>query len=135
MAACAFLDGSACGVIEMVTMFGFGGIGGAAYVAEIDMTPPNAWLVTMVSTPQLVPLHPGPEMVQERFVEGFEPAIGVRVEAMMPDPPEATAGGAESCREKLLVMVTAADACLVESAALCAVTGRVAGMGRICGAV
>src|SRR6267142_5483573 len=92
----------------MVTMLGFGGVGGAAYVAEIDMTPPNAWLVTMVSTPQLAPLHPGPEMVQERFVEGFEPAIGVRVEAMVPDPPEATAGGAESCSEKLLV--TVADA-------------------------
>src|SRR5258705_4016399 len=105
----------------MVTMLGFGGIGGAAYVAEIDMTPPNACLVRMVSTPQLVPLHPGPEMVQERFVEGFDPTIGVRVEAMMPDPPEATAGGAESCREKLLVMMTAVDACLAGSARLCAV--------------
>src|SRR5258705_2823822 len=135
MAACAFLDGSACGVIEMVTMLGLGGIGGAAYVAEIDMTPPNAWLVTMVSTPQLVPLHPGPEMVQERVVEGFEPAIGVRVEAMVPDAPEATAGGAESCKEKLLVMVTAAETCLAGSAALCAVMVSVDAAGRNCGAV
>src|SRR5712671_5482393 len=135
MAACAFFEGSACGVIDMVTILGFGGIGGAAYVAEIDMTPPNAWLVTMVSTPQLVPLHPGPEMVQERFVEGFEPAIGVRVEAMVPDPPEATAGGAESCKEKLLVMVTAAETCLAGSATLCAVKVRVDAAGRNCGAV
>src|SRR5258706_126424 len=135
MAYCAFLGGSACGVIDMVTMLGFGGVTGAAYVAEIDMTPPNAWLVTMVSTPQLVPLHPGPEMVQERFVEGFEPAIGVRAEAMVPDPPEATAGGAESCKGKLLVMVTAAETCLVESAALCAVMVTVAEAGRIWGAV
>src|SRR5258708_36622341 len=108
MAACAFLDGSACGVIDMVTMLGFSGVGGAAYVAEIDMTPPRAWLVTMVSTPQLVPLHPAPEILQERFVEGFEPPIGVSVEAMVPDPPEATHGGAESCKEKLLEMRTAA---------------------------
>src|SRR3981189_3428453 len=121
--------------MEMGTMLGFGGGGGAAYVAEIDMTPPHAWLVTMVSTPQLVPLHPGPEMVQERFVEGFEPAIGVRVEAMVPDPPEATAGGAESCREKLLVMVTAADACLAGSATLCAVRMTADAAGRNCGAV
>src|SRR6266403_731304 len=135
MAACAFLDGSACGVIEMVTMLGFGGSGGAAYVAEIDMTPPNAWLVTMVSTPQLAPLHPGPEMVQERFVEGFEPAIGVRVEAMVPDPPEATADGAESCREKLLVMVTAAETCLPGSATLCAVRVTADTAGRNCGAM
>src|SRR5258705_8000591 len=114
----------------MVTMLGFGGVTAAAYVAEIAMTPPNTWLVTMVSTPQLVPLHPGPEMVQERFVEGFHPTIGVRAEAMMPDPPEATAGGAESCREKLLVIVTAVDACLAGSARLCAVRVRVDAAGR-----
>src|SRR5260370_19999213 len=97
--------------------------------------PPNVGLVAWVSTPQLVPLHPGPEMVQERFVEGFEPAIGVRVEAMVPDPPEATAGGAESCKEKLLVMVTAAETCLPGSATLCAVSVRVDAAGRNCGAV
>ena len=114
---------------------GFGGVTGAAYVAEIDMTPPNDWVVTTVSTPQLVPLHPGPEMVQERFVEGFDPTTGVRVEAMMPDPPEATAGGAESCREKLLVMVTAVDARLAGSATLCAVRVTADAAGRNCGAV
>src|SRR6266849_2229591 len=119
----------------MVTMLGFGGVTGAVKVAEVDITPANVWVVTTVSTPQLVPLHPGPEMVQERLVEGLEPATGVSVDSMMPEPPEAIAGGAESCREKLLVMVTAADACLAGSATLCAVRVRVDAAGRNCGAV
>src|SRR5260370_1556193 len=92
--------------------------------------PPNVGLVAWVSTPQLVPLHPAPEILQERFVEGFEPAIGVSVEAMVPDPPEATAGGAASCKEKLLVMLTAAETCLPGSATLCAVRARVVAGGR-----
>jgi len=114
---------------------GFGGVTGAAYVAEADMTPPNSWVVALVSTPQLAPLHPAPEMIQERFVEGFEPATGVSVDAMMTDPPAATAGGAESCREKLLVMVTTAEACLAGSAMLCAVRVTADAAGRNCGAV
>lgn len=114
---------------------GFGGVTGAMHVAELDMAPPNAWVVTTVSTPQLVPLHPGPEMVQERFVEGFEPATGVSVEAIVPEPPEARLDGAESCREKLLVIVTTAEACFAGSATLCAVRIRVGAAGRNCGAV
>jgi hypothetical protein len=55
-------------------------------------------------------------------VEGFEPASGVSVAAITPAPPQATLGGAESCSEKLLVMVTAAEACFAGSATLCAVS-------------
>ena len=54
---------------------------------------------------------------------------------MVPDPPEATAGGAESCREKLLVMLTAAETCSPGSATLCAVRVTVDAAGRNCGAV
>src|SRR5947209_7547594 len=122
MAACTFFEGSACGVIAMVTMFGLGGAGGAVYVAEVDIAPPTSWVVITVSTPQAVPLHPGPESVQERFGEGFEPATGVSVDAMMPEVPDVTARGAESCREKLLVTVSCADVCFDGSATLCAVT-------------
>jgi len=68
-------------------------------------------------------------------VLGFEPGAGVNVAAMTLEPPEAMLEGAESCREKLLVMVTAAKACFDGSAMLCAVTVTVAGAGRICGAV
>src|SRR6267142_7051456 len=121
--------------MEIVTMLGVGGVTGAVYVAEVDMAPPNTWVVTTVSTPQLVPPHPGPEIAQERFGEGFEPATGVSVDVIVPEPPEATAGGAESCREKLLVMVTAAETCLPGSATLCAVRVRVDAAGRNCGAV
>jgi hypothetical protein len=44
-------------------------------------------------------------------------------------------GGAESWREKLLVMVTVAEACLEGSAKLCAVMVTAAAAGKICGAV
>ena len=66
---------------------------------------------------------------------GFEPGTGVSVAATAAEPPEATLEGAESCTEKLLVMVTAAEACLDGSATLCAVSVTVAEAGRICGAV
>jgi len=92
-------------------------------------------VVTTARTPQLVPPHPAPESVQESVVLGLEPGTGVNVAAMTPEPPEATLEGAESCSEKLLVMVTAAEVCLDGSATLCAVTVAVAGVGRICGAV
>ena len=88
-----------------------------SYVPGIHVVPPPRKYIFPGQLDD--PNSPGPGMVQERFVEGFDPTIGVRVEAMMPDPPEATAGGAESCREKLLVMVTAANACLAGSATLC----------------
>jgi len=80
-------------------------------------------------------MHPAPESVQESVVLGFEPETGVNVAAMTAEPPEAMLEGAESCREKLLVMVTAAEACLDGSATLCAVTVAAAGVGKICGAV
>lgn len=66
---------------------------------------------------------------------GFEPGTGVNVAVMTPEPPEATLEGAESCSEKLLVMVTAAEACLEGSATLWAIMETVASAGRICGAV
>ena len=50
-------------------------------------------------------------------------------------PPAGTFDGAESCKEKLLVMVTAAEICFEGSAALCAVNVVLAGTGRICGAM
>ena len=113
-----------------------GGVTGAVYVAEVDIAPPpRACVVTTVSKPQLAPLHPRPESVQESVVAGFEPATGVNVAAIRPEPPETTLGGAESWREKLLVTVTAAEACLEGSATLCAVMVTAAGAGKICGAV
>ena len=111
--ACAFFVGSACGVTVIVTVLGFGGVTGAVYVAEVDIAPPlRACVLATVTMPQLVPLHPGPESVQESVVAGFEPATGVKVAAMRLEPPEATLKGAESCREKLLVKVIVAVACL-----------------------
>ena len=81
-----------------------------------------------------MPVHPAPESVQDSVMLGFELGTGVSVAAMTLEPPEATLEGAESCREKLLVMATAAEACFDGSATLCAVTVTVAGAGRICGA-
>jgi hypothetical protein len=105
-------------------------------VAEVDIAPPpRAWVVVTASTPQFVPLHPGPESVQESVAAGFEPATGVSVAAMRLEPPEATLEGAESRREKLLVMMAVAKACLEGSATLCAVSVTVAALGKICGAV
>ncbi len=115
---------------------GLGGVTGAVYVAEVDTAPaPRACVVATTRSPQLVPVHPAPESVQDSAVLGFEPGTGVKVAVMTPEPPEGTLEGAESCREKLLVMVTAAEACLAGSATLCAVTVAVASAGRICGAV
>lgn len=49
--------------------------------------------------------------------------------------PAGTLDGAESCSEKLLVMVIVAEICFEESATLCAVSVTLAGEGRIAGAV
>lgn len=49
--------------------------------------------------------------------------------------PAGTLGGAESCNEKLLVMVIVAEFCFVGSATLCAVSVTLAGEGRIPGPV
>ena len=97
--------------------------------------PPRACVVTNASAPQLVPLHPVPDRVHDNVVLGFEPTTGVSVATITLEPPEAMLEGAESCKEKLLVMVTVAEACLEESATLCTVSVTVAGVGRICGAV
>src|SRR5260370_7847157 len=107
----------------MVTVLGLGDVTGAVYVAEVDTAPaPRACVVATTSSPQVVPLHPAPESVQDSVVLGFEPRTGVSVAAMTLEPLEAMLEGAESCREKLLAMVTAAAACLEGSAPLCAAT-------------
>ncbi len=92
-------------------------------------------MVTTASVPQAAPLQPTPESVHVSWVAGFEPATGVSVAAITPEPPDATLGGAESWSEKLLVIVTAAEACFAGSATLCAVIVAFAAAGKICGAV
>src|SRR4029077_8784783 len=85
--ACAFFEGSACGVTVIVSVSGFGGVTGAVYVAEVDTAPPpRARVVTTTSSPQLVPLHPAPESVQDSVVLGFEPGTGVNAAARPPEP-------------------------------------------------
>src|SRR6266481_2549456 len=62
--ACAFFEGSACGVTVMVTVLGLGDVTGAVYVAEVDTAPaPRACVVATTSSPQVVPLHPAPDSV------------------------------------------------------------------------
>lgn len=120
----------------IVTMLGEGADGGARYVAEFAFAPPPAdWAVTTESTPHDAPLHPLPESDQVSAGEGFEPAAGVSVATIPADAPAATLMGAESCRVKLLVMVTAAEARLDGSATLWAVRIVVTGKDKICGAV
>src|SRR6266851_8488391 len=97
--------------------------------------PPSACVVTTTNTPQLAPLHPLPESDHASVMLGFGPATGVSVATMVAEPPDPTLAGTESCNEKLLVIVTAAEVCFVGSATLCAVILTLAGVGRICGAV
>ena len=85
--------------------------------------------------PQAEPLQPAPESDQLKIVLGLDPATGVRVAAMVAEPPEARLEGAAICSVKLLVMVTAAVACFAGSAMLCAVMVTFAGLGRMGGAV
>ena len=49
--------------------------------------------------------------------------------------PAGTPDGAESCKAKLLVMITAVETCFAGSATLCAVSVVLVGEGRIPGAV
>jgi hypothetical protein len=115
---------------------GLGAVAGAAYVAESDREPPPAdWVVITVKVPQELPLQPGPLRVQESAALGFEPDTGVSVATIVAVPPAGTLEGAESCKEKLLVMATAAEICFEGSATLCAVITALAGEGRVCGAV
>jgi hypothetical protein len=67
-------------------------------------------------------------------VLGFEPGIAVSVATIAAVAPTGKLDGAESCNEKLLVIVSAAEACFEGSATLCAVKVTLAGEGRICGA-
>jgi hypothetical protein len=109
---------------------------GAVYVAEFEkLLPPWDCVVITVSVPQELPLQPGPLSAQDSDVLGFEPGTGIIVATIVADAPAGTLAGAESCKEKLLVMATAADICFEGSATLCAVSVALAGEGRICGAV
>src|SRR6266849_2328543 len=94
--------------------------------------PPSACVVTTTNTPQLAPLHPLPESYHASVVLGFEPATGVSAATTVAEPPGPMFTGAESCNEKLLVIVTVAEVCFAGSARLCAVIVTVAGVGRIC---
>jgi hypothetical protein len=66
---------------------------------------------------------------------GFEPGTGVSVATIVAVAPAGTLDGAESCKEKLLVMATVAEICFEGSATLCAVNVTLAGEGSVCGAV
>jgi hypothetical protein len=133
---CAFFDGSAWGVTVTTTVFGFGAACGALYVAETVLTlPPVDCVVTTVNVPQEAPLHPGPLSDHASTLLGAEPGTGVSVATIVAVPPAGTPEGAESCSEKLLVIVAAVETCFEGSATLCAVSVMVADDGRICGAV
>jgi len=119
-----------------VTEFGLGAVAGAVYVAEFEkLLPPVDCVVMTVNVPQELPLQPGPLSAQASDVLGFEPGTGVIVATIVAVPAAGTLEGAESCKEKLLVMATAAEICFEGSATLCAVSVALAGEGRICGAV
>jgi hypothetical protein len=134
--ACAFLDGSACGVAVRVTLFGFGAVAGAVYCAEtVETFPFCVCVVVPLIVPHEAPLHPGPLSVHAMAVLGFEPGMAVSVSSDRRRCSTGTLDGAESCSEKLLVIVSAAETCFEGSATLCAVNVTLAGEGRICGAV
>ncbi len=88
-----------------------------------------------VNVPQELPLQPGSLSAHDSDVLGFESGTGVIVATIVADAPAGTLEGAESCKEKLLVIATGAEICFEGSAALCAVSVALAGAGRICGAV
>jgi hypothetical protein len=92
-------------------------------------------VVPAVSVPQKLPVHPGPERVQERIVLGFDPGAGVRVAKIVAETSAGTLCGAINCSEKLLVMATATEVCFEGSATLCAVSMAFAGEGRTSGAM
>jgi hypothetical protein len=111
-------------------------VGGAVYVAEFEkLLPPADFVVMTVNVPHELPLQPGPLSAPDMDVLGFEPGTGVIVAMIVAEAPAGTLDGAESCKEKLLVIATAAEICFEGSATLCAVSVVLAGEGRICGAV
>jgi hypothetical protein len=95
--------------------------------------PPVDCVVITLNIPQELPLQPGPLKAQVSTVLGFEPGTGVSVATIVAVPLTGTLEGAETCNEKLLVMVMAADTCFEASAALCAVSVTLAAEGRIWG--
>lgn len=97
--------------------------------------PPDPCVVTTVSVPQAVELHPGPDRAHDKFVLGLEPGTGVNVATIEALLPAGTLCGAVICSVNLLVMLIGAEACFDGSATLCAVRVADAGAGRICGAV
>ena len=119
-----------------MTVFGLGAVPGAVYVAELETgLPLGDCVVTTVSVPQELPLQPGPLSAQAIVELGFELGTGVSVATIVAVAPAGTLDGAESCREKLLVMTTTAEICFEGSATLCAVSVAFAGEGRVCGAM
>jgi hypothetical protein len=134
--ACAFLDGSACGVTEIVTVAGLGTAEGAAYVAVLAAAaPPADCCVSTVRTPQADPLHPLPDSCHVSAGDGFDPATGVSVAAIVAEADTGTLAGALSCSVKLLVIVSTAVACFEGSATLCAVRFTAVAVGKVWGAV
>ena len=117
-------------------MSGVGAVLGAVYVAEfVVLLALASCVVTVDSVPHDEPLQPAPVSVQDRFSLGFEPGTGVSVATMVAAPLVGTLAGAEMVKEKWLVTVMDAEACLDGSATLCAVSVTLDGAGRICGAV
>jgi len=120
----------------MVTLFGFGAVAGAVYCAGTVTTFPFCVCVVVpLIAPHEAPLHPGPLSVHAITVLGFEPGIAVSVATIAAVAPTGTLDGGESCNEKLLVIVSAAETCFEGSATLCAVNVTLVGEGRISGAV
>lgn len=109
---------------------------GAVYVAEsaVELPPVDCVVVTL-RTPQEDPLQPVPLSDQASTVLGLELGGGVSVATMVALVAAGMLDGAESCSEKLLVMVIVTEICFDGSATLCAVSVTLAGEGRIPGAI
>src|SRR4029077_20796657 len=110
--ACAFFEGSACGVTVTITVFGVGAVGGAVNAAGSAIgVPPANCVVTTLKTPQEFPLQPGPLSAQASTALGLEPGTGVRVATIVVVPLGGTLDGADNWSEKLLVMATTVETC------------------------
>ena len=106
------------------------------YVTESAIAfPPTVCVVTALNVPQEVPLHPAPLSDQAIVVLGADPGTAVSVATSAAEAPAGTPDGAESCRENVLVIVTAAEICFEGSATLCAVSVTPGAAGRMAGAV
>lgn len=116
-------------------VLGFGTVAGAVYVAVVAAAVPTPDCgVEALSTPQVVPLQPGPDKDHEIAVLGLDPGTGVKVAATVAFEFVPTLACADRVNEKLLVIVIAAEACLEGSATLCAVNVSVGDEGKVCGA-